>query len=311
LCPDLSATVFGARIALAAMATALAKRTEADRWIESAEQVRRLILEKLYIPEDAAFYDLDAENHFVKVRSDILSRVCGEHVVDRKTFDSLWERQIHNPKAFWAPFPLPSIALDDPTFVRPIPRNSWGGPSQALTALRAGRWFDFYGRAAEFSVMMDQWCEALQHDMTFRQQMDPLTGDFTLADKPGYSPASLVMMDYTWRLAGVREEGDQLEWNLRPGHAAAQEAHFLMRFGGTRTAEIRYTGNRVELKLDGRLLASMQGGSLRLLSDKHGHIKATVGISEATQEVEVKLAGKPYPRKLTLKANQRIALPFG
>ena len=55
--------------------------------------------------------------------------------------------------------------------MRPIPRNSWGGASQGLTALRAGRWFDHYGRAAEFSVMMDRWCEAIQRDGTFRQQL--------------------------------------------------------------------------------------------------------------------------------------------
>src|ERR1019366_4544626 len=48
--------------------------------------------------------------------------------------------QAHNPKAFWSPFPLPSLAMDDPLFVRSIPPNSWGGASQALTALRAPRW---------------------------------------------------------------------------------------------------------------------------------------------------------------------------
>ena len=51
----------------------------------------------------------------MRIRSDVISRVCGEHVVDQNTFDSIWERQLHNPKAFWAPYPLPSIALDDPT----------------------------------------------------------------------------------------------------------------------------------------------------------------------------------------------------
>ena len=81
LCPDLSATTYGARVALAAMARALHKRDEAAKWDEDAETIRRLIIEKLYDPEDAAFYDLDAENHFVKVRGDVISRVMGEHVL--------------------------------------------------------------------------------------------------------------------------------------------------------------------------------------------------------------------------------------
>ncbi len=109
----------------------------------------------------------------MKVRTCALARVCGEHVVDQALFDELWSRQLHNPRAFWAPFPLPSVALDEPQFVRPIPRNSWGGASQALTALRAVRWFDHYGRSAELSTLMDRWCVAIRLDMAFRQQIDP------------------------------------------------------------------------------------------------------------------------------------------
>jgi hypothetical protein len=205
LCPDLSASVFGGRIALAQMAHALGKQKEADRWMSDAEHIRRLILTKLYSPEDASFYDLDAQNNFVRVRSDVISRVLGEHVVDpvhdRHIFEEVWTRQIHNPKAFWAPYPLTSIAEDDPAFVRPIPRNSWGGATQALTALRAPRWMPFYGKNAELRHMMKQWVEAISRHIEFRQQMDPETGDFTQKDASGYSPAALVYLDYIQRLS--------------------------------------------------------------------------------------------------------------
>src|SRR5271170_3813014 len=207
LCPDLSATVFGARMALAHMATALGKGDEASRWHDDAEKIRLLIIEKLYDPKDAAFYDLDAQNNFVRVRSDVNSRVLGEHVLkrddakDKAIFDAVWTRQIHNPKAFWAPYPLTSIAMDDPTFVRPIPRNSWGGASQALTALRTPRWMPYYGKQAEMNHMMQQWCEAISRHTEFRQQMDPLTGDFTQADPSGYSPAALVFLEFARQLS--------------------------------------------------------------------------------------------------------------
>ena len=207
LCPDLSATVYGGRVALAQMAMALGKGDEAARWHEDAEKIRKLIIDRLYDPKDAAFYDLDAKNNFVRVRSDVISRVLGEHVLhrydapDRSIFEAVWTRQIHNPKAFWAPYPLTSIAMDDPTFVRPIPRNSWGGASQALTALRAPRWMEYYGKRAEMNHLMTQWCEAISRHTEFRQQMDPLTGDFTQADPSGYSPAALVFLDFARRLS--------------------------------------------------------------------------------------------------------------
>ena len=216
-------------VALAEMAKALGKNTDADRWRTQADRIRKLILEKLFVEDDAAFYDLDANDRFIRIRSDILSRVCGEHVVDQKQFEILWERQIHNPRAFWAIYPLPSIALDDPAFVRPIPRNSWGGASQALTALRAPRWFEFYRKPSALSFLMDRWCDAILRDATFRQQLDPLTGIFTQGDAPNYSPAALVMVDFTWRLAGVREEAGAIEWNVRPAHAELEAAIFLVR----------------------------------------------------------------------------------
>ncbi|SNT36409.1 hypothetical protein SAMN05421770_10933 [Granulicella rosea] len=208
LCPDLSATTYGGRVALAAMAKALGKKDEAARWQADAETIRRLIIDKLYDPKDAAFYDLDAQGNFVRVRSDVISRVLGEHVLklddrhDRAIFDAVWTRQIHNPKAFWAPFPLTSIAQDDPVFVRPIPRNSWGGASQALTALRAPRWMSHYGKDVELNHLMYQWCEAISRYTEFRQQMDPLTGDFTRVDASGYSPAALAYLDFIVRLQG-------------------------------------------------------------------------------------------------------------
>jgi hypothetical protein len=206
LCPDLSATVYGGRVALAAMAKALGKNAEAARWQSDAETIRQLILNKLYCPEDAAFYDLDAQGNFVRVRSDVIGRVLGEHVLDladardRAIFDAVWSRQLHNPKAFWAPFPFSSIAMDDPTFVRPIPRNSWGGASQALTALRAPRWMAHYGKQAELDRLMRQWCQAILRHAEFRQQMDPLTGDFTQPDPGGYSPAALVFLSFATAL---------------------------------------------------------------------------------------------------------------
>jgi hypothetical protein len=305
LCPDLSATTFGARVALAAMARALGRNADADRWTERAEQIRQLILIKLYVPEDAAFYDLDATGKFVRVRSDVLSRVCGEHVVDQKTFDSLWKRQLHNPKAFWAPFPLSSIAQNDPTFVRPIPRNSWGGAAQALTALRTSRWFEFYGKSAELAFLMDRWCEAIQRDMNFYQQMDPLTGEFTQADAPSYSPCALVMMDFTWRLAGVREEHDSLEWNVRPGYAASQAARFTMHFGKSHTAAMVYDEKGATLSLDGRRLGRIESGVARLVTDKQGRPKQLSSISEAVETVSVRLGPRPA-KHWTLHPNQQV-----
>jgi hypothetical protein len=307
LCPDLSATTYGARVALAAMAKALGKTTEADQWTESAHKIRSLILSRLYVPEDAAFYDLDAQNRSVKIRSEIITRVCSEHVPDQALFDYLWTLQIHNPKAFWPAFPLPSIAIDDPTFVRPIPRNSWGGASQALTALRAARWLDHYNRSAEFAGMMDRWCEAIQRDMTFRQQIDPLNGVFTKEDAPNYSPSALVMVDYTWRLAGVCETLDALHWNIRPGHPAAESARFHMRTDAGQDVEMRYDSLGVSLSFAGKPLGRIESGAVRLVTNKTGEPQSLLGISEQQRKVRIQLSDR-VTQELSVLPNQRVGL---
>jgi hypothetical protein len=216
LCPDLSATVYGGRIAMAAMANELGLKDEASRWLEDAERIRKLILEKLYCPEDASFYDLDAQGKFVRIRCDLITRVLGEHVLkseiasDRRIFDDIWTRQLHNPKAFWTPFPWSSVAIDDPLFVRPIQPDSWGGPSQALTALRATRWVDYYGKQQEFDHVMRQWVTAIYGSGKlageFYEQIDPMTGEYTRTStsdfeiKKGYTPTALAYLEFIRRL---------------------------------------------------------------------------------------------------------------
>jgi hypothetical protein len=307
LCPDLSATTYGGRVALAQMAQALGRRAEAARWQQQAEELRALIIKHLYVPEEAAFYDLDAGNDYVRIRCDTLSRVCGEHVVDQATFESLWSRQLHNREAFWAPLPLPSVALDDPLFVRPIPSNSWGGASQALTALRTGRWFGHYGKSAAHADLMGRWCEALMADGRFTQQADPLNGRFTPGDPPGYSPAALLMVDFTWRLAGICESGRQLHWNVRPGQSVSQGAQFSVRTDAKHRAQMRYDAQGADLTLDGRMIGRLEGGAGRLVTGESGEILAVVSIDERMQRLRLQRPGRPK-REIALPADARLDL---
>jgi hypothetical protein len=287
LCPDLSATIYGGRVALASMAKEMGKQAEADHWEASAHAIQKVILEKLYDSEDACFYDQDSENKSVRIRGDLLTRVLGGHVVDNATFQRIYEKQIHNPAAFWAPYPLPSIALNDPTFVRPIPRNSWGGASQALTALRAPRWMEYYGKPGDLAHMMQQWVKAiLDASGSLRQQMDPLTGEFSTADPSGYSPAALVLLDYTWRLYGVRREPEHIEWNCRrPEKSTRTEASISTPHGA---AVLRHSPEESVMTLAGKTILRVSG-TVRVVTDTRGKVSRFVGIHAETVEATLHL----------------------
>jgi len=308
LCPDLSATVFGGRVALAAMARALGKTSEADRWTEAAQSIRRLIEERLYDPESGAFFDVDASGRFVRVRSVATLRVLGEHVVAQELFETVWRKQVHNTGAFWAPYPFPSEALDDPTFVRPIPKNSWGGAAQALTALRAPRWMEYYNKPSELAWMMQQWVSAIRQAGAFDQQMDPMSGEFTPGDPGGYSPAALVLVDFLWRLSGVRAAEGLLEWNVRPpGDSSSSQARAAFALPlQAKTAELRYDRDKAELRLGGRLLAEV-AGVVRLVTTPAGEMREAVGIGDIEGVVTLRQPGRPE-KKLRIRPNTRIPL---
>lgn len=200
LAPDLSATVYGGRMALAEMARELGRpASEQQQWLELAASIQNGIFQFCHDPETDFFYDRDADNRFVKIRGDLITRVFGEHVLPQKDFDRIYNRHLKNPNSFWTPYPLPSIAADDPAFVRSLHENSWGGASQALTAMRAPRWFSHYGKTADLKHLMHRWLEALVKDSGFRQQMNPWTGEFTQA-LAAYSPAMLAFTTFAERL---------------------------------------------------------------------------------------------------------------
>ena len=304
LSPDLSATVYGGRVALAAMARALGKNTDADRWLAEAETIRRAIMARLYSAEDAAFYDVDRQDRIVRVRGDVISRVLGEHVVDQRLFETIYRQQIHNPSAFWSTYPLPSIAMDDPAFVRSIPRNSWGGASQALTALRAPRWMEHYGKAADLGYLMQQWTRAIVRDGRFLQQMDPMDGTFT-QDLGDYSPAALCFTEFTWRLSGVRQTADRLEWNVRPP-APDVRARCRLRITPTSTAELRYAESGAELLLNDRVVYRTTA-TVRFVTDRSGKVLAAVGIGREQTRGSIRhVSGREHT--FTVSPNEHVAV---
>lgn len=293
LAPDLSATVFGGRIALSRMASELKRQSDALHWSRQADAIGTALLEWLYDRQTACFYDLDSRNQFVRIRGDALLRVLGERVVNQRLFHSIWHRQISNPKAFWTRYPLPSVAIDDPAFVRPIPPNSWGGASQALTALRAPRWMEHYRCHAACGYLMRQWVSAIAARGEFLQQVDPQTGEFT-GGRGGYSPAMLALLDFTARTRGVRTHQGNLEWNCsgEPG----VYSHGIMKLAGEKRASEIWLRDRRRYVVRGRV---------RVVTDPDGDMLALIGTADQVQGIIVE-TGRGRSYRYTIHPDDRI-----
>jgi hypothetical protein len=163
---------------------------------------------------------------------------------------------------------------------------------------------EHYGKPSELAWLMQRWLEALQRTHgEFRQQMDPLTGDFTLEDPGGYSPAALVFLDFLWRSSGVRQQGDLIEWNIRT--PAQGQSKFTTKVGPA-SAELTYGSPSVELSVSGKRIAQVSG-LVRLLTTAGGDLQSAIGIAGTEQHVTLRVPGRPA-RTLRIAPNQRIEL---
>lgn len=188
---DLSAMLYGARLALAEMADALGRGGEAASWRERAAETQARIDALLWDPEDEFYYDLAPDGRFRRYRSEHITRLFLNQVVDQSRFDRIWTRHFTSPDGFATPYPFPSMALSDPSHQRGR-RNCWGGPSQALTMLRAVMWMEPYGRKTELDRALAIWLAAIMgSDQDHGQELDPLTGQFSNC-APRYTPTLLL-----------------------------------------------------------------------------------------------------------------------
>ncbi len=320
LAPDLSATVYGGRLALAAMARHLGKRNEAEQWQEKAESIRRAIFKWCFDPEDACFYDRDRDNHFVRVRCVELLVTLGEHVPDRKLFEEIYGRHVRNPREFWTPFPFPSVAADDPAFDHSMPNDSWGGPSQVLTALRAPRWVEYYGKCADLTHVMRQWVKATLASPHFEQQVNPWTGQFSTGH--AYSPGMLLLTDFVSRLYGARQAGGEIEWNCRLPEGATESQFQMPTRQGMAELATRAAGagagrarggdaappseTSSELILAGKKLLTLRGRA-RVVTDARGAVVRLVGTEPSQRKVSLEWPSGRL-REFSLRADETIRL---
>ncbi len=298
LAPDLSASVYGGRLALAEMALLLNRKNEADMWREKAEEIRKAILAYCFDPEDLFFYDLDNNNRFVRVKGDVLTRVLGEHVVDRNLFDEIFETHILNADEFWTPYPLPSIAANDTAFDGNFRHNAWAGASQALTALRAPRWFEYYQKPAHLVHLMKTWVKSLTENSGFKQQINPWTGESF--ESEGYSPAMCVLLEFVSRLYGIRYENDTVIWNCTFSDHISKYSYSIETPKGT--AKMDKDNNMATLTLAGKVILKVNK-TCRIITDRQGGIMKIIGTSMDEENLDLFFFDRHH-MAFTIKPNE-------
>lgn len=151
--PDLSTYMVLQCEALAAMARGLGKRDDASAYLSEANTIRSAVNAFLWDDSEGYYFDRStADGHFIRARTiaSILPLWAG--IPDERRASALVEH-ILDPGGFNTLIPLPSVAVDDPSFER----DMWRGPvwiNTAFAVIEGMRRYGFHEQAADFAYRL-------------------------------------------------------------------------------------------------------------------------------------------------------------
>jgi len=303
LAPDLTANIYCQRMYLSRMAEELGE--SGLKWKAKAEFSLDRLFRYCYDEEDLFFYDRDRNNKLVRVQSDVLLRVMACEVGDHHLFDEVLRRYLLNTRKFFARYPFTSLAMDDPRFDPSSTYNSWGGPSNFLSLIRAPHAFESHHRYVELTWVLHPILAVLSRAKRFAQTLSPWTGEEGFTET--YSPAILCLLDYVERLCGIMPVGSDLLWftGLLPaamdhGEEVAGNTAYSRTVDGQQF-ELVNTSDQMVVYRKGSIHIQAPAG-IRLVTDRSGRLEHIIGMSVRTIKGELTYQGKSLP--IRIKGNE-------
>ncbi len=307
--PDLTANVACQRLYLSRIAEELGDDGQA--WRDKAHASEDALFASCWDATDGFFYDRDRNGAFVRVQSDVLLRVLACEIGDDEFFEAALRRYLLNTRKFFARYPFTSLALDDPRFDAAFDYNSWSGPSNFLSIIRAPHAFEAHHRHVELSWVMQPILAALFRAPRFAQTLSPWTGEAGYTET--YSPSILCLLDFIERLSGIMPRPDGTLWftGLVPRqmeHRDAQHETAYARTVDGHSFELVNTAESMIACRDEHELFSAPAG-LRVITDRRGNLVSVIGMSAAGASGTLRTPTQSYAVKAA--ANEQLDLVDG
>jgi hypothetical protein len=307
--PDLTANVAAQRAYLALIADELG--LDGDPWRAKHAASVEALFAQCFDVGDGTFYDRDAQGDLRRVQSDVLLRVMECEIGDDEFFAAVLERYLMHTGKFLAHYGFTSLALDDPRFDANAARNSWGGPVNLLSLIRAPHPFELHGRVAELALTAEPVLTALAVADRFPQCLDPWSGEPGFTEQ--YSPAILWFIDAVERHFGILPRPDGELWfsgmsPTRLAHGASAEAVAYSRTVDGSLFELIGDDQRTAVLRNGKPHLSFPRG-WRVVADSVGRPIAVVGL--AAGEVQGRLETRLHTHDHVLGPNEHIDLETG
>ena len=266
----------------------------ADEWQAKAEDAAAALRKGLWNSRRGALFDRDRRGNPVDILCHNTLRCMYWGAVSQDMADRFVKEHLLNPAEFMTPFPLPSVAANDPAF-RNAPENNWSGQPEGLTYQRAILALERYGYDRIVTMLGEKLIGAVYDGgLRFTQQFDPFTGKPSLVHavthqpvkdgggepvQDAYGPTMLACLEYIAHHYGIHPHLGNVWFSLGSGKPCEYEAVFYGRRWG-----IRNSGRRAEIRIDGKTAGTWDCG-IRVVTDENGNILRTVSIESGEKTV--------------------------
>lgn len=142
-----------------------------------AKKVTASILEKMYDPKTAAFYDVESHTgRQLKVLTPtIFFPLCLDGIED-KIAEKVLKTHFYNTEEFVSVYPIPSVAMNDPAFDPDESKFLWRGPTWVMYNWFLYKFFKSKKYTKEAQMLRDS-VKRLIEKSGFREYYNPITGE--------------------------------------------------------------------------------------------------------------------------------------
>lgn len=176
---------------------------DAARYHALADRVDKSLIGHMYDEEEAAFYDIDARTGSkIRIMTPTIFFPLVVRTMPDEITDTLIDRHFSKGNEFKTPFPIPSVALDDPSFNPHESRYLWRGPTWVFYNWFVYQCLFYRGYRDEAATLQDTILQLIRKS-GFREYYHPFSGEGLGAQHFTWSGLVVDMLNLTDDTTGV------------------------------------------------------------------------------------------------------------
>ncbi len=290
-----------------------------EYWLKKAESVQQKVQSYLWDDEKKACFMRNNRDEFIYALTQENIKCMYSGIFTQQMADDFISQHLMNENEFWTPYPLPSIAVNDPYFhvnqeysnckeklsklnytPHDIDDNSWSGPIHGLTYQRSIDALINYGHHTENVMIGKRLLELISKTKVFKQQYNPYTGEYCKEADDGFGPTTLAALEFISLMYGVNISYDTVFWT----NIDNTEFEYVQKLNN-KSYKLSSKGQKVCGYIDDRLIFTAMG-KIRIKTDLEGKILSLFGICENAEHITLQYGDCTY--ESDIKPNEEYAM---